>query len=452
MKNLLITLALILTATAGGIARAEGRANVVFILADDLGYGDLSCYGQKKLSTPNIDRIASEGMRFTDFYAGNTVCTPSRASLMTGCHPGTAHARSNVQGLRAALDPKMTTMPRLFKEAGYATGIFGKWGLGHKTNADDARNPLRHGFDESYCWESQTIAHTYFLPHMVRNGRRIEISKDVYAHDLVIQHAFAFIKRNAKARKPFFCYVPVAVPHAAMHAPKALHEKWRRKLPEFDKKVGKYGAGPYPCPKVVNPIAGFAAMMENLDNQVGELLTMLQDLGIDENTLVIFSSDNGAHREGGHSPGFWASTGPLRGLKRDLYEGGIRVPMMVRWPGTVEPGRTCTLPGAFWDFLPTFADLIRRPVPAQCNGISILPTLTGTGEQKKHDYLYWEYGKKARAVRKGDWKAVALAGKPMQLFNLKEDIGEKKNVAGQHPELVDAMRKIIEEAHTPLPR
>ena len=247
----------------------EEFPNVIYILADDLGYGDLSCYGQKKLSTPNIDNIAREGIRFTNHYSGNTVCSPSRAVLMTGQHPGHVHCRGNMgtEGL-GALDSTMITLPRLFKNAGYATGAYGKWGLGITCNPGN-KNPLTHGFDHFTGWKSQMIAHTYYPSSIVRDGKETPLDSGTYIHDLIMDDAFDFIKSSVKNDKPFFCYIPTAIPHAAMHAPKHLHDKWRKQLPQFEEKIGRYGAGPGElCPPVINPIAGFAAMMEHLDNQV----------------------------------------------------------------------------------------------------------------------------------------------------------------------------------------
>jgi len=394
------------------ISSAAEKPNVVYILADDLGYGDLSCYGQKKFKTPNIDRLAKEGLRFTDHYSGNTVCSPSRASLMTGQHPGHCYLRGNTGPTIAALDPDVTVLPEVFKAAGYATGAFGKWGMGITCNPAP-EDPLGHGFDEFYGWKSQSIAHTYYPSSVVHNGKEIPLKKGTYVHPLIMGKAREFISRSVKDGKPFFCYIPTAIPHAAMHAPKELHEKWRKKFPQFDKKIGKYGAGKgEECPPVVNPIAGFAAMMEHLDDEVGEVLDLLKELGVDDNTLVMFASDNGAHLEGGHDPNFWNSTGSLRGHKRDMHEGGIRTPMLARWPAVIKAGRTTDHAGAFWDVLPTVAEMIGQPVPEQSDGISFLPTLRGeTAKQKAHDYLYWEFTKGkdqkifSRAVRKGKWKA-----------------------------------------------
>jgi len=438
---------------------AADQPNVIYILADDLGYGDLSCYGQTKLSTPNIDRLASEGLKFTGHYSGNTVCSPSRAVLMTGQHSGHCYIRGNLSGERGAqLDPQMTVLPEVFKAAGYSTGAFGKWGLGH-TYQEGASNPLTHGFDEFYGWKSQTIAHTYYPSSAVDNGKEVPLEPGTFIHDLVMDRARGFISRHARAGQPFFCYIPTAVPHAAMHAPKKLHEKWRKVFPQFDDKVGKYGAGPgEDCPPVQNPIAGFAAMMENLDNEVGSILLLLDELKIADDTLILFASDNGAHKEGGHDPGFWNSTGGLRGHKRDMHEGGIRSPLLARWPGVIKQGRQTGHLSSFQDVLPTMAELVGQPTPKQSDGISFLPTLRGDDRsQKPHEFLYWEFctGTQqklhSQAVRFGDWKAYRQAGKKLELFNLDDDPFEKQNVAGSNPNLVRTMEAIMAEAHEPLP-
>jgi len=430
--------------------------NVIYILADDLGYGDLSCYGQKKITTPAIDRLASEGMKFTGHYSGNTVCSPSRAVLMTGLHAGHCAIRGNgSEEKNVRLQLEDVVLPELFKAAGYATGAFGKWGLGI-TTAEGRGNPLNHGFDEFFGWKSQSIAHTYYPSSVVHNGKELPLEKGTYVHNLIMGQAREFIRRQAEAKRPFFCYIPTAVPHAAMHAPKALHEKWRKKFPQFDKKVGKYKAGPGEfCPDVINPIAGFAAMMEHLDNEVGQILDLLAELGIDDNTLVMFASDNGAHREGGHDPAFWNSTGGLRGYKRDMHEGGIRSPLLARWPGTIRPGSTSDHLSGFWDMLPTMAELVGQPIPKPCDGISFLPTLRGAPEQPEHDYLYWEFHKGSKpfsqAVRLGQWKAYQETGKPLQLFDLAADPFEKTDLASKKPAIVSRIKQIFTEAHEPIP-
>lgn len=435
---------------------AGSKPNVIYILADDLGYGDLSCYGQDKFQTPNIDRLATEGMKFTNHYSGNTVCSPSRAVLMTGFHSGHVYLRGNLKGeIGAELNLEMTTLPEVFKAAGYATGAFGKWGLG-QTHLEGVANPLNHGFDEYYGWKSQTIAHTYYPTTMVHNGYEIPMEPGTYVHGLVMEKSREFITRCIDNDRPFFCYIPSAVPHAAMHAPQELHEKWRKVFPEFDNVIGKYGAGGEPCPNVVNPIAGFAAMMEHFDNEVGALLALLKEKGVDENTLVMFASDNGAHKEGGHNPKFWNSTGNLRGHKRDMHEGGIRTPMLARWPGVIAPGTLNTHLSGFQDLLPTMAELIDQPAPESIDGLSFLSSMTGKGTQKEHDYLYFEFCKGteqnifSQAVRMKQWKAYREKNKPTELFDLSQDPYEKKNLADQNGDLVKQMEQIMVEAHQPL--
>lgn len=442
--------------TTSGLLAAD-KPNVIYILADDLGYGDLSCYGQTKLKTPHIDRLADEGLKFTNHYSGNTVCSPSRAVLMTGQHSGRCYLRGNLsKEVGAQLDPELTVLPEVFKAAGYATGCFGKWGMG-PTHLKTAANPLQHGIDEFYGWKSQTIAHTYYPSSVVHNGKEIPLEEGTFVHDLVMDKAREFIRTQAEKRQPFFCYIPTAVPHAAMHAPADLHAKWRSKLPQFDGKVGKYGAGPGEnCPPVKNPIAGFGAMMENLDNEVGSILALLKTLEIDENTIVMFSSDNGAHKEGGHDPEFWNSTGGLRGHKRDMHEGGIRTPLLARWPGTIPAGTTTDHISSFQDMLPTIAELTGESIPTPCDGISMLPTLKGKADQQQHDFLYWEFckGKEQKifstAIRKQNWKAYHEVGKSMELFDLSNDPFETKNIAKDHPDVIQQMEIIEKDSHFPL--
>lgn len=440
-----------------GGGHAADRPNVIYILADDLGYGDLSSYGQAKFSTPNIDRLAVEGVQFTAHYSGNTVCSPSRAVLMTGQHSGRSYIRGNLPGeVNAELDPGMTVLPEIFKAAGYATGAFGKWGLG-PTAEPGVKSPLTHGFDEFVGWKSQTIAHTYYPSSYVDGVNEVPLAEGTYVHDLIMDRAKEFIGKHAKTGTPFFCYIPTAVPHAAMHAPSALQEKWRKIFPEFNDVVGTYRAGPEACPDVRNPIAGFAAMMENLDQQVGEILETVKALGIDKNTLIVFTSDNGAHKEGGHDPLFWNSSGSLRGHKRDMHEGGIRAPMMARWPGVIAAGRQTSHLSSFQDILPTVAELLNQPVPRQVDGLSMLPTWRGdTAAQVAHDFLYWEFCKGpdqklfSQAVRQGPWKAYLETGKPMELFHLERDPFEQQDIAAQEPDRVSVMHRLIARSRTAL--
>jgi arylsulfatase A-like enzyme len=453
---------------APAVVAAAQKPNVIYLLADDLGLGDLSCYGQEKFKTPSIDRIAKEGMQFTAHYSGNTVCSPSRAVLMTGQQPGKVYLRGNVtEEITAPLDPQMTVLPEIFKAAGYATGAFGKWGLGH-THLEGKNNPLTHGFDEFCGWKSQMIAHTYYPSSYVHNGKEIPLKKETYVHDIIMNNALQFMERNAKEGRPFFCYIPTAIPHAAMHAPPELHQKWRKRLPQFDHIIGKYrihrGDGSDSVPDVVNPIAGFAAMLEHLDNQVSDILALLDYYDIDDQTLIIFSSDNGAHREGGHRPEFWNSTASLRGMKRDMHEGGIRTPMLARWPGVISPGTTTNHLSAFQDVLPTMAELVEQPLPKQADGISFLPLLKGmTHQQKKHEFLYWEFCKGneqslfSQAIRMKDWKGYREKSKnqgamtPLELYNLKEDPFEQTNLALQEPQIVTQLLSLIKKARQPLP-
>ena len=441
------------------LAYSAEKPNIIYILADDLGYGDLSSYGQEKFQTPNIDRLAAEGMKFTNHYSGNTVCSPSRAVLMTGIESGQCYLRGNVPGEdQAALPEELTVLPEVFKAAGYRTGAFGKWGLG-VTSETGKQSPHTHGFDEFCGWKSQLIAHTYYPTSYVRNGKEIPLDSKTYLHPIVMEAAREFISNSAKADAPFFCYLPTAIPHAAMHAPKELHEKWRKVFPQFDKKIGKYGAGEFDkTPDVINPIAGFAAMMEHLDNEVGTVLTLLKDLGIEDNTLVMFASDNGAHHEGGHDPKFFNSTGGLRGLKRDMHEGGIKSPMLARWPGKIEAGSTSDHLSGFQDLLPTFSEILAQPIPEQNTGLSFLPTLTQSGEQKEHKYLYFEFttGKEqkldSQALRFGKWKAYKKAKGSLELFDLMADPFEKHNLRDNkdYEKVVAQAQSYIKEASHPI--
>ncbi len=429
---------------------AKKKPNIIFILADDLGYGDLGCYGQKEIKTPNLDKMAAEGMRFTSHYAGSTVCAPSRCTLMTGRHTGHCFVRGNA---RLPLRPEDVTVAELLREAGYTTGIIGKWGLG-ETNTTGI--PNKQGFDYWFGYLNQGHAHNYYPDYLWRNEEKIRLANEVravnppggvatkrvqYSHDLFADEALKFIESN-KA-KPFFLYLAFTIPHA--------NNETRNKgmeVPSYE---------PYKNKDWPDPQKGHAAMITRMDGDIGRLFAKLKELGIDEDTLALFSSDNGPHKEGGADPAFFSSWGPLRGLKRDLYEGGIRVPMLARRPGQIETGSVTEHISAFWDFLPTCCDLAGIKTPKNIDGISYLPTLLGRPDrQKQHELLYWEFheqGKK-QAVRIGDWKGVRLnvARKPdgpIELYNLKEDLAEKNNVAQKHPEIVTQIAKYMKEAHSP---
>ncbi len=426
------------------------KPNLVFIMLDDAGYGDFSCYGQTKFQTPNIDRLAEQGMKFTQHYSGCTVCAPTRCVLMTGYHTGHCFIRGNKEAKPEGQQPipaETVTLPELLKKAGYATGAFGKWGLGSPGSEGD---PVRQGFDEFFGYNCQREAHNYYTDHLWHNLEKVELDGKTYSHGLIMDQALNFIKDHQKG--PFFCYLPITIPHAAMHSPEKYVAPFRKKFPEFENKIGKYAGT-----NVKNPIAAFAGMMTHADEDVGRLLMLLKDLHIDDNTLVMLTSDNGPHKEGGHDPVFFDSNGPFRGFKRDVYEGGIRNALLARWPGKIEPGSTSDLISAHWDILPTFCQLAGVTPPADIDGISLVPTLLGEPEkQKHHEFLYWEFHEQGgkRAVRFGPWKALQLnlqkkADGPIELYNLDSDPGETKNLAADHPDLIAKAKKMFAQSHTP---
>lgn len=429
------------------------QPNIVFIMADDLGYGDVSCYGQSKFSTPRIDSLAQQGMKFTQMYAGTTVCAPSRCCLMTGVHSGHAYIRGNMGAKPfgdSPLPADAVTLTRVLKDAGYSVGVFGKWGLGAVGNVGD---PNKHGVDRFFGYYSQMEAHNYYPPRLHDNGVQIDLDGKTYSHDLIVNKALEFIRENKD--KPFFCYMPVTIPHAAMQVPEPYMTPWRKKFPEFEKILGRYTYKTV----VKNPVAAFPAMVTRLDDTVGQVLDLLKELGLEEDTIVIFTSDNGPHHEGGHRPDFFNSSGAVRGLKRDLYDGGIREPFVIQWKGKIQPGVVTEYVAAFWDILPTFAELAGAKTPDNLDGISLVPTLLGNPDnQKSHEYLYWEFHEMGgkRAVRFGDFKAVQndMNKKPrgkIEIYNIVEDPKELNNLADKRPDLVQKARKILNSARTPNP-
>ena len=457
---------------------AGSKPNVIFILADDLGYGELGCYGQEKIRTPNIDRIAAEGMKFTQHYSGSPVCAPSRCVLLTGKHTGHAYIRDNsemnergevwrnplLEG-QYPLTENTFTMGLMFQKAGYVTGAIGKWGLGGPGTSGEPNN---QGFDRWYGYLCQRRAHNYYPIHLWRNRERhiLAWNRYVYPHqrlaedkdpydkasyaeyrgkqysmDLMMEEALGFIRENRS--RPFFLYLPFPVPHAAIQVPEDSLREYEGAFPETPYK-GEKGYLPHPAPR-----AGYAAMITRMDQGIGRIMALLKDLGIDNTTLVFFTSDNGPTFNGGTDSEFFNSAGPLRGLKTMLYEGGIRVPLVARWPGKILPGSESDHVSAFWDFLPTLGELLGRRLPADLDGISILPTLTGKPElQKKHDYLYWEYSEK-QAVRTGDWKAYRKSkDSAIELYNLKDDIGERTDLSDQRSGIVNEVMEIMRKART----
>jgi len=426
--------------------------NIIFILADDLGYGDLGSYGQRRIQTPNLDRMAEEGMRFTNHYAGSTVCAPSRCVLMTGLHTGHCRVRGN---LNVPLEPADVTVAEVLKDAGYTTGLIGKWGLGE---AESTGIPNRQGFDYFFGYLSQVRAHNYYPAYLWKNEERypldnvVEIIQEGYAnglgsyavekvqysHDLFTEEALAFVDRNRG--QPFFLYLAYTIPHAnneSRHA--GVHGM---EVPDF---------GPYAEEDWPEPEKGAAAMISRMDADVGRLFEHLKQLGLDEQTLVLFSSDNGPHREGDHDPDYFDSNGPLRGIKRDLYEGGIRVPLIARWPGTIAPGAVTEHVSAFWDFLPTAADIAGVALPDSLDGLSYRPALRGQPQQP-HDYLYWEFYEQGgkQAVRQGPYKAVYFRDQDRtELYDLSTDLGEARSLSDERPGLADSLHALMRQARTP---
>ena len=429
---------------------AEGeKPNLVYLLLDDAGYGDLSCYGQQKFATPNMDRLAAEGLRFTQHYSGSTVCAPTRCCLMTGVHTGHSYVRGNREVRPEGQSPMpsdIVTLPRLLKQAGYTTGAFGKWGLGAPGSPSD---PAHH-FDVFFGYNCQREAHTYYPKHLWNNFEKVPLDGQTHSADVIMSEALEFVRANQE--KPFFLFLPVTIPHAAMHATEEYLAPFRKKFPQFENKVGRYANT-----ETKNPIAAFAGMMTQVDAHLGQLMQLLDELNLDDRTLVMLSSDNGPHTEGGHDPKFFNSNGPLRGHKRDLYEGGVRAPLIARWSGKIAEGNESAMISAHWDMLPTFCELAGVAVPQLVDGVSLVPELTGQSDkQRQHEYLYWEFYEQGgkRAARFGDWKAVQLnvnkdRNAPIELYFLPEDIGETNNVADDHPEVVARAIKIFADAHTP---
>lgn len=426
------------------------KPSIIFILADDLGYGDLGCYGQSKIKTPNLDRLAAQGMRFTSFYAGSTVCAPSRCALMTGLHTGHAYIRGNAT---LALRPEDRTVAEVLKQAGYHNGLAGKWGLG---NEHTTGVPQKKGFDQFIGFLDQVHAHDYYTDHLWRYDpatgydkeqtffENMDGKKGLYVEDLFTTYATNFVRIHRPDSfnhfRPFFLYLAYTIPHAN-------NEEGNRtgngmQVPSD----APYSDQPWPQTE-----KNKAAMITRLDRDVGLLMDRLRQLRIEDNTILFFSSDNGPHKEGGVDPNFFSSGGPLRGIKRDLYEGGIRVPLIVRWPGRIEAGQVNDDPWAFWDFLPTAADIADAPAPPGLDGLSMLPTLLGQTQTNRHDFLYWEFHERGfqQAIRMGDWKALRpQPGQPLELYNLKTDLGERHNVAAQNPEVVAKIEEYLKTART----
>lgn len=417
---------------AGG--QPATKPNIVFIIVDDLGYRNLGCYGSTSVLTPQIDRMRDEGIKFTNCYSGDAVCGPARSCLMTGYHLGKTPVRNNSGGV--PLFPEDVTVASVLKKAGYTTGGFGKWGLGNQGGKGAAE---KHGFDTFFGYYNQVHAHDYYTSHLFRNSERVEMEgrshavifngekserNSKYTHYAIHEETLKFIRENAKGNKPFFCYAPWTPPHSNLV------------IPEDDPAWALYKDKPWH-----GRAKTVAAMMSMVDRHVGDILKLLKELNIDDNTIVFFTSDNGSSR---NWEGVLDSSGELKGAKRTKYEGGIRVPMVVRWPGKIKAGSESDLPWYFPDVMPTLAELagVSTEVPKDINGISVVPTLMGSGEQKKHEYLYW-----SGAIRMGNWKGIGAPGK-LALFDLAKDVGETTDLAALHPEIVAKLSTLMQQAWT----
>jgi len=426
-------IAALILVSAGLLRSAEipTRPNIVFIMADDLGYGDLGCYGGQVVRTPQIDAMASEGTRFTHVYAGTSVCAPTRCVLMTGLHTGHAPIRANrelqPEG-QMPLPEGDLTLPQILDDAGYATGCIGKWGLGMFGSSGD---PLKRGFDHFFGYNCQRHAHDYYTDYLYDDDQRIALDGKTYSQDLLMADALAWLREHRA--EPFFLYLPFTIPHGKYQVPDN----------------SAYDGATFEGKPLTEQQKTFAAMVSRLDSDVGRILDLLKELRLDEKTIVFFTSDHGAAKD------FFNSSGPLRGIKRSMYEGGLRVPMIVRWPGVVPAGRVSDDVWTFWDVLPTLAELGGTTVPkeAKIDGLSVVPALKGNGAPQ-HEYLYWELheGSFNQAAIKGRWKAVRPGpAADLELYDLKTDPGESKNVASEHPDKIKEFEAQLKTARTPSP-
>ena len=467
-------------AGTGGGAGATRPPNIVLILADDLGYSEVGCYGQKIIRTPNLDRLADEGMRFTQHYSGSPVCAPSRCVLLTGKHTGHSFIRGNKEvGGWGPDEPEgqwplplsSVTLAELLKEQRYATGAFGKWGLG---GPESTGHPNRQGFDQYYGYLCQRVAHNYYPTHLWRNGekdmlagneyfsahQKLETAPDdraeyrrfegkQYAPDRLVEEALQFIRKHQD--DPFFLYFPTNVPHVAIQVPADSLAKYSGTLDD-QPYLGQKGYLPHPEPR-----AGYAAMVTRMDRDIGRILDLVDELELANDTLVFFTSDNGPTFNGGTDSEFFESNGPLCGLKCSVLEGGIRVPFIARWPGKIAAGATSDHVSAFQDFLPTILEITGKAAPEGGDGKSFAPTLLGREGQETHEYLYFEYPEAdgQQALRMGDWKVVRRnlhqGNGAYQLYDLKSDPGEASDVSHEHPEIVRQLAELMEQARIPSP-
>ncbi len=449
-----------LISQTSAIAKESSQPNIILIMADDLGYAELGCYGQQKIKTPHIDQLATEGMRFSQFYTGSPVCGPARCTLMTGLHAGHAFVRNNsevgtwdsYQG-QLPLPESTVTLATLFQKAGYQTGAFGKWGLGEVGSTGD---PLRQGFDRFFGYNCQRHAHNLYPRYLIDNDKHRKLAGNTrsatgeqFAPQIIADEMLEFVRKNKD--RPFFLYYPMVLPHLALQAPEEDIARYRvHQWPETPYQGDRYE-------HQATPRACYAAMISFADTQVGRLMALVEELDLDENTIVLFTSDNGASMEKDQVDyEFFESVGPLRGLKGEVLEGGIRVPMIARWPGRIAKNSETDHISANYDFLATLAELVGIESVPKTDSVSFLPTLLGQADkQEEHEYLFWDfagYGGQL-AVRMGDWKGVRVnllenPDAPLELYNLKDDIGESNNVAAQHPEVVAKLQEILINGRT----
>jgi arylsulfatase A-like enzyme len=435
-------------------AATSTKPNIIYILVDDMGYGDPGCFGQTTLKTPNLDAMAASGLRFTNHYAGSTVCAPSRCVLMTGLHTGHCTVRTNGN---VKLREEDVTVAQVLKQSGYRTGCIGKWGVGRP----DLDDPNEHGFDYFYGYVCMNHAHNCYPEWIVRNGKKVPLrnvleekwkTRKVYpgagvaakkvdfVPHLCQQEVIRFVDKNRE--NPFFLYYALNIPHANNEGGAQGME-----VPSY----GQYADRDWPDQE-----KGFAAMISAIDGYVKEIFEKLKEIGLDKNTLVMFTSDNGPHQEGGHKMEYFDSNGQLRGKKRDLYDGGVRVPTIATWPGVIKPGRKTDHVSGFQDIMPTFAELVGAQCP-QTDGVSMLPTLLGKGKQEKHDHLFWEFyeGGGKQAVLKGKWKGIRLNTSrkpdgPIELYDISKDISEQTDLASEHPDIIADMARIMKKEHQDL--
>ncbi|MEM9478667.1 MAG: arylsulfatase [Verrucomicrobiota bacterium] len=432
---------------------SAAKPNIIYILADDLGINDFGCYGQKIMKTPRIDQMAAEGMMFMNHYSGSTVCAPTRSCLMTGQHTGRTRVRGNGP---AYLKPEDVTVAEMLKESGYTTACIGKWGLGE---ADSPGIPTKQGFDFFFGYLNQSRAHRFYPDYVWRKEEKEfypdnSTNRETYIHDKFTEEALQWIKDEAKSESPFFLYLPYTLSHVDLDVPedsmKPYYEIIGDEEPYVNPNWPGRGYRNHPTPR-----ACFAGMTSRLDRDVGQILDLLDELAISENTLVLFSSDNGPTSAGGADPEFFDGNGIYRGIKRDLYEGGIRAPMIARWPRKIQAGTKTDHVSAHWDVLATLAEVSESSPPTTQTGISFLPSLLGTTDQPGHDYLYWEFYEKGGklAVRKGDWKAVRdnyikNPTAPWEIYDLASDPSETNDLGAQKPDLQKEFNRIATEART----